>query len=95
MRTGKLWRPGTEMPDRTFVTALIAKAIARPGEGGNAVRFPGLASWQCDLPGYLPAWQLCSPGFHGRHLSPGAGFWWLPLEKLQDILIAEYDIEAL
>ena len=95
MSTDKLWRPGTEVPEQYGTRALIANIEFSP----DGSRRPGLlestAVWTRIAGGTVAdCWCLIHKQY-GYDFEPSANFLWLPIDALTDILIAEYDIEAL
>lgn len=90
MSNDKLWRPGTEVPGEPMTRAIVCRKVTTADEDTAALEVLGVAT--CYLGRGSPQWDCCHGDFF---LKPSAAFWWIPLDALTDILIAEYDIEVL
>lgn len=95
MSTDKLWRPGTEVPEQYGTKALLALIVLAPNGGRRVLMLDGTFVWsRAGLGTAAPSWRgtqwQCRDEF-----TPASTFVWLQVDALTDILIAEYDIEAL
>lgn len=91
MSPDKLWRPGTEVPE-TQTRAVLCSVRRKSAGHDPLVDAMWIARWYLD-DGRAPA-HWYRPG-DTKLYTPSPTFYWLPIDALTDILIAEHDIEAL
>ena len=95
MSNDKLWRPGTEVPEQFGTKALLALVEPSPDGGRRARLLESTAVW-IRVAGTTTPPRWCATQWQlGYVFEPSPTFLWLPVDALTDILIAEYDIEAL
>lgn len=95
MSNDKLWRPGTEVPEQYGTKALLAVIEPSPDGGRRARLIEGTAVWPRFAGDTALACWRASQWQPGYDFAPASTFFWLPVDALTDILIAEYYIETI